>query len=83
MDFRTFERYAGMGGMVPVYRERLADMETPVSVAARFSGDDNFFLLESVEGGERFGRYSFIGVGTGTGEPGGLPSIGSHRVGHD
>lgn len=63
MDFRTFERYAGMGGMVPVYRERLADMETPVSVAARFSGDDNFFLLESVEGGERFGRYSFIGVG--------------------
>ena len=62
MDFREFEKYAERGNLIPVYREMLADMETPVSVLSRFAEDENVFLLESVEGGERFGRYSFIGV---------------------
>ena len=62
MEFKEFERYAERGNLIPVYREMLADMETPVSVLSRFADDDNVFLLESVEGGERFGRYSFIGV---------------------
>ncbi len=62
MDFSEFEKACGRGNLVPVCRELLADMETPVSVLARFAGDENVFLLESVEGGERFGRYSFIGV---------------------
>lgn len=62
MDFKEFEKYAEHGNLIPVYREMLADMETPVSVLSRFAGDDDVFLLESVEGGERFGRYSFIGV---------------------
>ena len=62
MDFNEFERYAERGNLIPVYREMLADTETPVSVLSRFADDDNVFLLESVEGGERFGRYSFIGV---------------------
>ena len=63
MDFREFEKYAAQGNVIPVYREILADLETPVSVLSRFTGDENVFLLESVEGGERFGRYSFLGVG--------------------
>ena len=50
------------GNLIPVYREYLADMETPVSAFGRFADDEYAFLLESVEGGERWGRYSFIGV---------------------
>lgn len=48
--------------VVPVYREILADGETPVSVLQRFADRENVFLLESMEGGETWGRYSFIGV---------------------
>ncbi len=49
-------------GLVPVVRERLADLETPVSAFAKLRPLGGAFLLESVEGGERMGRYSFIGV---------------------
>jgi anthranilate synthase component 1 len=45
-----------------VVRERLADLETPVSAFAKLRPLGGAFLLESVEGGERMGRYSFIGV---------------------
>jgi len=48
--------------LVPVVRERLADLETPVSAFAKLRALGGAFLLESVEGGERMGRYSFIGV---------------------
>lgn len=48
--------------VVPVCRELLADDETPVSVLRRFADRRNVFLLESMEGGETWGRYSFIGV---------------------
>jgi len=47
--------------VVPVWREVLADYETPVSAFAKLVGDDDGFLLESVEHGERWGRFSFIG----------------------
>jgi len=47
--------------LVPVRRERLADLETPVSAFAKLR-PFGAFLLESAEGGERMGRYSFIGV---------------------
>lgn len=57
-----YARLAAEYDMVPVYREILADTETPVSVLQRFAGDDNAFLLESMEGGETWGRYSFVGV---------------------
>ncbi len=51
------------GDLVPVYRVLPADLETPVSVFLKlFRPDDPAFLLESVEGGEQVGRYSFIGV---------------------
>jgi anthranilate synthase component 1 len=48
--------------LVPVMRERLADLETPVSAFAKLRTLGGAFLLESAEGGERMGRYSFIGV---------------------
>ena len=48
--------------LVPVYREILADLESPVSVLQRFCDQENAFLLESMEGGETWGRYSFVGV---------------------
>lgn len=48
--------------VIPVYQEILADMETPVSVLQRYVDRPNTFLLESMEGGEKWGRYSFVGV---------------------
>ena len=51
------------GDHVPVYRSLLADLETPVSVYMKLKqAGQPAFLLESVEGGEHVGRYSFIGV---------------------
>ncbi|NDJ85704.1 MAG: anthranilate synthase component I [Chloroflexi bacterium] len=51
------------GDLVPVYRVLPADLETPVSAFLKlFREDEAAFLLESVEGGEQVGRYSFIGV---------------------
>lgn len=50
------------GNLIPVYRDFLADMETPVSVFHKISRGPGSFLLESVEGGERLARYSFIGT---------------------
>ncbi len=58
---KQFEQLAGQGNLVPVFQEQLADTETPVSVLARFADEPRVFLLESVEGGERWGRYSIIG----------------------
>ena len=51
------------GNLVPVSCELPADLETPISVFLKLRGEGNAFLLESVEGGERIGRYSFIGSG--------------------
>lgn len=61
-DFKTFKRFAQNGNMVPVSREVLADTETPVSALMKFSSHPHMFLLESVEGGEKWGRYTFIGT---------------------
>ena len=53
---------ASQGNIVPIYREVRADLETPVSAFLKVARGDYSFLLESVEGGERVGRYSFIGT---------------------
>jgi anthranilate synthase component 1 len=53
---------AGKGNVVPVYREVAADLETPVSAYLKVARGEHSFLLESVEGGERLARYSFIGT---------------------
>ena len=52
----------GEGNLLPVYREVMADMETPVSAFLKVRQGRYSFLLESVEGGERLARYSFIGT---------------------
>ncbi len=56
-----FLEFAAEHAVVPVWREVLADLETPLSVHAKLSGAGPSFLLESAEHGERWGRYSFIG----------------------
>jgi anthranilate synthase component 1 len=56
-------RLFAQGDLVPVYRKLMADLETPVSVYMKLSQVGTIsFLLESVEGGEHIGRYSFLGV---------------------
>lgn len=62
LTFEEFARRASIGGRLAVYREYLADRETPVSVLSRASDDEAVFLLESVAGGERRGRWSFLGI---------------------
>ena len=61
-DRATFESLARQGNVIPVYAEMLADMETPLGVYSRLADGQYSFLLESVEGGENVGRYSFIGT---------------------
>src|SRR3979409_2428447 len=58
-----FVAAADKGNLVPVYRELLADGDTPVSAYAKLGRDDHSFLLESVVGGEKWAAYSFIGAG--------------------
>ena len=68
---------SGQGNLVPVYRSINADLETPVSAYLKVARPPYSFLLESVAGGERIGRYSFIGtdpyhvIKTGPGQKGG------------
>jgi len=61
-DRPTFRELARAGNtIVPVWRELLADLTTPVAAFSRIVGDEPGFLLESVEHGERWGRWSFMG----------------------
>ena len=50
------------GNIIPVYREIVADLETPVSAFLKIDHRHHSFLLESVEGGQHLARYSFIGT---------------------
>ena len=61
-DFATFADMARQGNLIPVYREILGDLETPVSAYKKLRGEGCSFLLESVEGGEKWGRFSFLGL---------------------
>ncbi len=61
-DFAQFSALAASGNFVPVYQEWVADLDTPVSAWYKVCfGQPYSFLLESVEGGENIGRYSFLG----------------------
>ncbi|NTW77683.1 MAG: anthranilate synthase component I [Syntrophaceae bacterium] len=64
-NFEEFAVMAQRGNLIPVYREILADLETPVSVLIKLCEKDHVYLLESVEGGEKWGRYSFLGTDAG------------------
>lgn len=61
-EFDQFSQLANQGNFIPVYQEWTADLETPVSAWFKVcAGQPYSFLLESVEGGEKLGRYSFLG----------------------
>ncbi len=60
--FKEFSRLAKQGNLIPVYQELLMDLETPLSFFKRLDRDRYAFLLESVEGSERWARYSFLGT---------------------
>jgi len=64
--FPSFDEFAALAGghtVVPVYRQLLGDSLTPVSAFCKIQEGDWAFLFESVVGGERLGRYSFVGSG--------------------
>ncbi len=58
-----FEALARQGNHIPVVREVMADLETPLSLFRKIDDAKTAFLLESVQGGEKWARYSFLGVG--------------------
>ena len=60
-DFETFERLAQDHDLVPVFRQLVSDTLTPVSAYGKIQWGSCSFLFESVVGGERIGRYSFLG----------------------
>ncbi|MDD2367074.1 MAG: anthranilate synthase component I [Desulfuromonadaceae bacterium] len=57
----TFKTLAERGNLIPVYQEIMADLDTPVSAFRKLDDGQFSYLLESIEGGEKWGRYSFLG----------------------
>ncbi len=67
MKESDFDRLAHEGyNRIPVTLETFADLDTPLSIYLKLAEGPHSYLLESVQGGERFGRYSFIGLTTPT-----------------
>jgi anthranilate synthase component 1 len=67
MTESEFNRLAAAGyNRIPVTLETFADLDTPLSIYLKLAGGPYSYLLESVQGGERFGRYSFIGLPSST-----------------
>ena len=60
-SFTDFRKKLKKGNLIPVWQEVLADFDTPVSAFKKIEAGKYSFLLESVEGGEKWGRYSFLG----------------------
>ncbi len=58
---KEFLEFAKKGNLIPVYKEIISDAETPVTAFAKIKSNYSF-LLESIEGGEKIGRYSFLGA---------------------
>ncbi|HET7854215.1 MAG TPA: anthranilate synthase component I [Candidatus Methylomirabilis sp.] len=58
---KAFKAKGQLGNLIPVYREVLADTETAVSAFLKIRGGEYAFLLESVQGGEKWARFSFMG----------------------
>ena len=61
-NYKEFCQLVKQGNLIPVYQELLMDLETPLSFFKRLERDRYSFLLESVEGSERWARYSFLGT---------------------
>lgn len=62
-DFEAFAKIAEQYNLVPIYKEMVADWLSPVTALQRLDDGGPLFLLESVEGGEKWARYSYIGCG--------------------
>ena len=61
-NLEAFQGLKGRAGLVPVYRKIIADLDTPLTLFAKVAENQSHaFLFESMEGGEKWGRYSFIG----------------------
>ena len=58
---KEFDSLAQSANVIPVTKEIYSDTTTPIGIFMRFAHEENSFLLESVEGGEKWARYSFIG----------------------
>jgi len=63
MKLEQFEQLASTCNRIPLARELLADLETPLSVYLKLANEPYSYLFESVQGGEKWGRYSIIGLG--------------------
>ncbi len=57
-----FKELSSQGNLIPVYREMVADLETPLTLFLKLEKEQNAFLLESAEKGGKFSRYSFLGA---------------------
>ena len=65
-----FDKLAKQGyNRIPLVAETFADLDTPLSLYLKLANKPYSYLLESVQGGERFGRYSFIGLPADTVSP--------------
>ena len=62
-SLEQFVELATQGNLIPVVREVLADLDTPLSLFRRLDDGETSFLLESVQGGEKWAHYSFLGTG--------------------
>jgi len=63
MDEQTFNQLAAQGyNRIPVTLQTFSDLDTPLSIYLKLANAPHTYLLESVQGGERFGRYSIIGL---------------------
>src|SRR5687768_17647912 len=63
IDQETFRQLAAAGhNRIPIVREVLSDLDTPLSVYLKLADGPHTYLFESVEGGETWGRYSIIGL---------------------
>lgn len=61
LTLQEFKKLARKGNLIPIFEEFSADLETPLSVFLKIKTGTYDFLLESVQGGEQWGRYSFLG----------------------
>jgi anthranilate synthase component I, non-proteobacterial lineages len=62
-EFRSFAEITTSFDLVPIHRTIIADLDTPLTIFAKVAGSDpHAFLFESMEGGEKWGRYSFVGL---------------------
>ena len=62
-SFSDFKKSATRGNLIPIFEEVHYDLETPISAFRKIDDGESSFLLESAEGGEKWGRYSFLGSG--------------------